>query len=194
MRPGPSAYTLSSVLNVGAVTTPAETVLTGGASLLVRGLLEFSDASTLELSEAINPIALILTSATRWTVFASRAQEKTDSGVLVESPDGILMAHPGGLGTWWFILIDPRAAIEKVVSETAMQFARASDPIALIVRTSTFDDERTFNIARTGDDWTFAAGPANAPAPEISIAHTTADEVGEHLSGFIATWPAPLER
>ena len=191
-RPGPSADALSAVLNIGPVTSPAETVLTGGASLFVRGLLAFTNESTLELQGVSNQIALILTGAERWTVFAARSTDARDAGLLVESPEGTLMAHPRGLGTWAFILIDPDAAIDRLVSQSAMAYADSSEPVAVLVRTATHDVARNFNISRDGDDWRFACGPADAEDPELSREHATADEVAEHLSEFIGAWPNPL--
>ena len=192
-RPGPSADALAQVLTIGPVASAAETLLTGGASLFVRGLLRFADDNTLELQGVSNQIALILTAAERWTVFAARSTDARDAGLLVESPDGTLMAHPRGLGTWAFIIIDPDAAIDRLVSQTAMAYAEVAGPVAVLVRTTTHDVARSFNISRDGDDWRFASGTADAEAPEISREHATADEVAEHLSGFIGSWPNPLE-
>jgi hypothetical protein len=192
-RPGTSADALAQVLNLGPVTSPTETLLTGGASLFVRGLLRFADDNTLELQGVSNQIALILTAAERWTVFAARSMDARDAGLLVESPEGTLMAHPRGLGTWAFIPIDPDAAIDRLISQTAVAYADSDEPVVVLVRTATHDIARSFTISREGDNWRFASGIADAETPEISREHATADEVAEHLSGFIGSWPNPLE-
>lgn len=155
-----------------------------------RALSVHPAASTAPLTGLAAQIALILTAAERWTVFSVDVTDARGTGLLVESPDGTLMAHPRELGAWSFILIDPDAAIDRLVSQTAMAYARDS---SVTVRTSTLDIARTFAIVRSGDELRFASGPADDPTAELCREHAAPDEIAEYLSEFIGAWPSPLE-
>ena len=153
--------------------------------------LQPSTTGALSPDAAAHLVGRILGHAHRWTQLTSSGTP--DPSLLVESTHGTLEARHESSDSWSVILIDPDAEIGRLISQTALSYARGNDPASVIVRTATLDDARTFSITRSNDDWSFASGPTGAVAPELAREHATADEVDEHLCEFIATWPAPLE-
>jgi len=144
-----------------------------------------------EPDNAAELVGRILGRAHRWTHLASSGTH--DTGLLVESTHGTLIARREQSDSWSVILIDPDAAVGRLISQTALAYARAGDPTTVVVRTATIDDSRTFTISRQLGDWAFSSGGTDAAAPELVRENATADEVDEHLCAFIASWPAPLE-
>jgi len=189
LRPGPSATAMATLL---LITADDDSALTGVASLLHRGKARVTQAGEVELVGTAEQIAGILTSADRWTVFAVSDNDATGNSFLVESPEGKLIAEPRGHGTWWFVLLHPTAAAAQIVTQTAIGLARHTDPASVLVRTADTTQSRSFNIGRTGETFSFAAGEGDASRPEIAVAYTSDDEVAEHLSEFIIGWPRPL--
>ena len=187
LRPGPSAAAMATLLSIA---TDDDSALTGVASLLHRGSARVMPSGDVELVGSADQIARILTSADRWTVFG--ASDATGNSFLVESPAGKLIAEPRGHGTWWFVLLHPTAAAAQIVTQTAIGLARHTDPASVLVRTADTTQSRSFNIGRTGESFSFAAGEGDASQPEIAVAYTSDDEVAEHLSEFITGWPRPL--
>jgi len=189
LRPGPSAIAMATLLMVD---THDDSLLTGAASLLNRGRARVTPTGGIELVGSAERVSRILTSASRWTIFAVSADDVTGNSFLVESPEGKLIAEPRGPGIWWFLLLHPTAAAAQIVSLTALELARDSDPGHVVVRTASTTQARSFNIGRTGEAFSFAAGDDDASQPEISVEYSSDDEVAEHLSEFITGWPRPL--
>jgi hypothetical protein len=177
--PGAASEAVRSELGVDAV--PDSSTLTA------RGYL--ADGA---LSGDAAPIARILTSATRWSTADVSAGEVVERGVLVESANGKLVARQRPDLAWWFIVLDPDSVVSQVVAQGLRNAARRGDPLAATVRTASLATSRTFVVQRSGDAWRFCASVTGAREPEIHVAESTSDEAIEHLTAFVASWPAPL--
>ena len=168
----------------------ADATLAGRASLLDRGLAHIADNGSFNLDGFARQTSRILASADRWTTFETGPVNAPPAALLVESGSGTLLGHPSPLGIWTFILIDPDAAVDRLVSQTAMSYADDAD---VVVTAATHAIARTFSVSRRGVDWHFASGAAGSPTPELTRDNATSDEAAEHLSEFIGSWPNPLE-
>lgn len=166
---------------------PQQLAAIGASGLLARGLLGASDdnASVVPVNEAMF-VSYVLLNAKRWSTFQSTDGEaKGDTGFLIESDLGSVLAQPRALDTWWFLLIDDAAAGNKIIVEMVVALAEEGTARAIFLRTETDTVDRSFTVFREGPEWSYALGTTGSPDPEQRVDATGKTELVESLRDFV---------
>jgi hypothetical protein len=158
------------------------------STLLARRLLTFTDdeQSIVPVDEAMY-VSYVLVNATRWfTLQSTDGAALNDTGFLIESDLGRVLAQPRALDTWWFVLVDGAASSADLVPETAVSLLSQKDEMALFLHMQTADTDRSFTIHRKADGWSFAFGETGNPEPELRDEAAGLDECVAALREFVS--------
>ena len=165
---------------------PEQLAAIGASGLLARGLLGATDdnESVVPVEEAMF-VSYVLLNAVRWSTFQSTDGEaKGDTGFLIESDLGSVLAQPRALDTWWFVLIDSAGAGNDIIVEMVTALAEEGEQRAIFLRSETADVDRSFTIFRDNLEWSYAVGTTGSPDPDQRIDATDKTAVLSALRSF----------
>lgn len=182
---GKSSKRSAELLGLAPLPSMEETVLVGGAALLVRGQLSILDDIDVVPKDAALDVGYALTNALRWMVLKGASDGTSQLCLYVESDKAAVYARPGELGTWWFTILDPAIGSEQVVAATVMSMAHVAEDSAVIVRDISAAGDHTFSIQRRGKDWGYAHGKSDAATPETLVEDADPDAMLNDLTLFI---------
>jgi hypothetical protein len=165
---------------------PQQLAAIGASALLARGLLGASDdnESVVPVDEAMF-VSYVLLNAVRWSTFQSTdGAANGDTGFLIESDLGSVLAQPRALDTWWFVLIDSADAGNDVIVAMVTSLAEEGDKRAIFLRSETADYDRSFTLVRDNLEWSFALGATGTPDPDQRVDATDRAAVLAALHSF----------
>lgn len=182
---GGSSDRSAELLGLNPLPSLDETVLVGGAALLVRGQLSVLDDTDVVPKDAALDVGYALSNATRWIVIKGASAGTSQLAIYIESDKAVVFARRGELGTWWFTILNPSILAEQVVVTSVMSMAHVADDSAVIVRAIGTASDQTFSIQRRGKDWGYAHGKSDAAKPETLVEDADPDAMLTDLIAFV---------
>ncbi|MGV8851680.1 MAG: hypothetical protein ACOH1M_03820 [Rhodoglobus sp.] len=186
MKPGLSADRTRESLRLDDVEDFEKIALVGASCLMARGLLAYTeDGKSIGAIEQALYIRVVLTNATQWTEFqVTDGGDAGDTGFFIESSQGQLLLQPRAFDTWWFVLLDPDAPPEEILTMTALEWGDSAPEMAVFIRRRSLELDRSFTIHVDKGSWAYAFGVTDDPEPDERHERASRDDVTAALRSF----------